>query len=177
MPSDLYNAVMALPIAQQAVDLLQGQAAAFAYVPARLDTLRRTLVAIQSAASAQGDGRKAAAASAMLVGLTALQSYYARTSGNVSGVVEALRSSAPGISVAAFVPKLISAAAAVPLLFRSVDLFEKSVRSLQTGTLTPDEIARLQRGGYTPAAAGGVILKYALYVGGGYLVYRWLRRH
>lgn len=176
MASDLYTAVMSLPVAQQAVDLLQGQAAAFAYIPARLDTVRRKLVAIQGAAAQQGNTRKAAEASALLAGLGTLQSFYARTSGNVSTVIGALRSSAPGISVGAFVPKLLGAAASVPFLFRSVDLFEQSVRRLETGTLSPDDIARLERGGYTPATVGGGVVRYALLGVGVYVAWRWLRR-
>lgn len=149
---DLFTAVMAIPGADRAVDFLQAQSAAFAYIPTRIDRVRRKLEAIRVAAAQRNDVLKVAKAGAALTGLNKLQSYYATTSGKVSEVLNALRTGSAG-GVGAVVPKLLAVAAQVPLVFRSVDLFEQAASSLERGTLTPEEVARLERGGYTVRTA------------------------
>lgn len=177
MPGDLYTAVMAIPGADRAVDFIQAQAAAFSYIPQRLERVRAKLEAIRQAAAAQNDVVKVAKAAALLRGLLEVQRTYARTSAGVSDVVNALRSTAPGINPLAFVPKLLAVAGQVTLLFKSTEAFERSAGGLQAGTLSPAEIARLERGGFTVGSAVvSPLVKTALVVGGVYLVYRMMRR-
>jgi hypothetical protein len=165
--TDLYTAIMAIPGANQALDFLQKQASGFAYIPSRLDTVRRQLAAIQ----AQGDATKRAQATAALGGLVNLQSLYASASAKVADVLTAVR-----LGVAdplALVPKLLGAAAQAALLFKSVDAYEQSVQKLAAGTLTTTDLARLKQGaGATLSPA----VKVVLVVGGAWLLWRMVRR-
>jgi len=177
VPNDLYTAVMSIPGADRAVDFIQGQAAAFSYIPQRLERIRAKLEAIRQAAAAQNDVVKVAKAAALLRGLVTVTSTYARTAAGVSDVVNALRSTAPGLNPVAFVPKLLGVASQVTLLFKSVDFFERSATGLQAGTLSAEDVAKLERGGFTVGSAVvSPLVKTALVVGGVWLLWRMTRR-
>lgn len=177
MAVDLYTAVMSIPGADRAVDFLQAQAAAFSYIPQRLERVRAKLEAIRQAAAAQNDVVKVGKAAALLRGLRTVTSSYASTAAKLSDVITALRSTAPGINPLSFVPKLLATAGQVTLLFKSTDAFERSANGLQSGTLSAAEIARLERGGDTIGSAVVTpMVKVALVVGGVYVLYRMTRR-
>jgi hypothetical protein len=173
MPADLYTAVMSIPGADRALDFLQKQASAFAYVPARLETFRRELEELRSRAAARNDPVGVAKAAAALVGLPRLQSLYASASGKVSEVMTLLRLGSG--NPLALVPKVIGAAAQAALVFKSVDLFDKAIDKLAAGTLTAQELAQLKAGGYTVQNALTPAVKVVLVVGGAWLVWRAMR--
>ena len=171
MPADLYTAVMSMPGADQALNFLQEQASAFAYVPSRLETFRRQLEAIRDTAAARNDTLKMAQAVAALQGLPRLQSLYASASGKVSEVMTSIRLGTG--NPLALVPKVIGAAAQAALVFKSVDLYDKATNKLASGTLTAAELARIRQGGF--GATLNPTVKVVLIVGGAWLVYRLVK--
>lgn len=171
--ADLYTAVMAIPGADKALGFLQTQAAAFAYVPARLETIRRQLEAVRTQAATRNDAATVAKVAGLLAGLPQLQSLYANASGQVSQVMSALQTGA--MDPFGLVPKLLGAAAQVTLVFKSVDLFEQGTKAVAAGTLTAAQLAQLRQGGYTPAGLAPTLFRVALVVGGVWLGWRLLR--
>lgn len=173
MPADLYTAVMSIPGADRALDFLTKQSSAFAYVPARLETIRRELLAIRSRAAMRNDAVTVAKVAAALSGLPRLQTLYASTSGKVSEIMTALRLGS--VNPLTLVPKLLSTVTQVSLVFKSVDLFDRAVDRLAAGTLTPQELARLKQGGFSVQTILSPAFRVVLVVGGAWLIWRFLR--
>lgn len=172
---DVYTALMSIPGADRALDFLQRQAAGYAYVPTRLESIRRGLEGIRAAAAARNDTATVGKVAATLSGLPKVQSLYASTSGKVAELMTALRVGTSG-SALALVPKLLATVAEMALVFKSVDMFERAVVDLGKGTVTPEELAQLRRGGFTPAVAANTALRWALLLGGVWLGLQLLKR-
>lgn len=177
MASDTYTAIMSIPGADQALQFLQQEATAFAYLPSRIEGIRQSLQGLYDRAVANNDQTTAAQAAAALSGLPSLQGTYADASGQVAGVLSAVQGGAP-VDVLSLVPRVLSAAAQATLAFKSVDLFESAANKLAASAgLTPAEIATLKSGGY--GARGFLsqpVVKWGLIIGGVWLAWRFLRR-
>lgn len=169
---DIASQILALPGAGQALQFLQAQASAFAYVPTRLQSIQSELQAIRSQAAAAGDAGAVAQVDAVLSGLPQVYRLYASASSKVGAALSAVASGNVGVDI---IPQLIGAAGEATLVFKSVQLFDESAQKLASGRLSAAQIAQLRQGGYNTATLGSRVVKAALIVGGVWLGLKLLR--
>lgn len=171
----LFQVIMQVPGAKDALAFLQREAAAFTYLPVRFERIRDALTAVLSSATDRGDQATAGQAQVALDGLGKLQSSYAAAAGDVSDVLTSVQGGA--VEPLGLVPKLVGAAAKAAAVFKGTDVFEEGANTLATRTLTPAELARLRAGGSTVAAlVSSPAVKIGLVIGGVWLLGRLFRR-